>query len=98
VVVVDGDLVAAGHVDLDTDDYYQGRVIITGSLRADSLYFADGVRVVVEGAAHIASACVGRYGDRNAALCVDGELSVPLLAVDSNTSVWAKAGRPRLTG
>lgn len=54
VVVVDGDLVTTGHVGVDTDDYVQGRVIVTGNLRAGSLSFANGARLVVEGSAHIA--------------------------------------------
>lgn len=92
VVVVDGDLVATVHVDVDTDDYVQARVIVTGSLRAGSLSYANGARVVVEGAAHIALVCVGRYGDRNAVLDVGGELSMPLLALDPQTAAYARAG------
>jgi hypothetical protein len=92
VVIVDGDLVTPGHVALETDDYLPGRVIVTGSLCAGSLSFANGARVVVEGQADIARVCVGQWGDRDGVFDVHGELSVPLLVLDRNSFVGAGKG------
>jgi hypothetical protein len=47
---------------------------------------------VVEGAAHIERACIGQHGDRNGVLDVYGELSVPILLLDSYTAAAARGG------
>ena len=93
IVVVEGDLVTAGHVDLDTDDYVPGLVIVTGGLQADSLSYDNGAQIVVGGSADIARVCVGRHGDRNGVFHVYGELTVPLMAVDLNSTFGAESFR-----
>lgn len=89
IVVIEGDLVTTGHVDLDTDDYVPGLVIVTDGFRADSLSYDNGAQFVVGGSADIARVCVGQHGDRNGVFHVYGELSVPLLAVDRNSTFGA---------
>jgi hypothetical protein len=60
---VDGGLATADHVGFQTDDYVQARVLVTGDLRAHSLSYDNGARVVVERAAHVERACIGQHGD-----------------------------------
>jgi hypothetical protein len=90
--VVDGDLVTTDHVSIWTDDYRQGRVIITGDLRARSLSFGNGARVIVGGDAVVERACVGQYGDRNAVLEVSGTLTTGTLLLDPTTAAYAYGG------
>jgi hypothetical protein len=92
VVVVDGDLVTSDHAEFHTIDYEQSRVIVTGNMRARSLSYANGARVMVEGSAEIERACIGRYGDRNAVFGVGGQLTVPIVLIDRNTTVDALGG------
>jgi hypothetical protein len=92
VVVVDGDLVTPDVVRLGTDDYVPGLVVVTGDVRAGTLWFECGARVIVEGSAVITQACFGTWGDRNALLDVRGELEAPLLALDGHTPVFAQRG------
>jgi len=92
MVVVHGDLVTSDHVRFCTDDYVPGLIIVTGDLRAETLFFESGARVVVEGSARIAQACFGRWGDENALLDVQGELETPVLILDGQTPAFAHRG------
>lgn len=65
-MVVDGDLTSTAPVDFVTCDYTPGLVIVTGSLNAPLLYFANNIRVFVGGDVRVSGACLGQLGDRNA--------------------------------
>ncbi|WP_370377210.1 hypothetical protein [Catenulispora sp. GAS73] len=92
MVVVNGDLVTSDHVRFCTDDYIPGLIVVTGDLRAKTLFFESGARVIVEGSARIAQACFGRWGDENAMLDVQGELETPVLVLDGQTPAFAHRG------
>lgn len=97
IVVVDGDLQTADQAIFSTNDYLPARVVITGDLRAQSLAFDNGVRIVVEGAAHVERACIGQHGDRDGVLHVYGELSTPILMLDGYSGAYADRGLRALT-
>ncbi|WP_406500071.1 hypothetical protein OG936_36705 [Streptomyces sp. NBC_00846] len=87
-VVVDGDLTSTAPVELVTCDYTPGPVIVTGSLNAPSLSFANNIRVFVGGDVRV-SACLGELGDRNAVLAVEGELHARAQILDSYADACA---------
>ncbi|MEU2674722.1 hypothetical protein ABZ622_38985 [Streptomyces sp. NPDC007164] len=91
-VVVDGDLTSTTPVDLGTRDYTPGLVIVTGSLNAPLLYFANNIRVFVGGDVRVSGACLGRLGDRNAMLTVEDELHACALILGSYAEVCADGG------
>ncbi|MEE1739751.1 hypothetical protein [Streptomyces sp. BE147] len=91
-VVVDGDLTSTAPVDLVTCDYTPGLVIVTGSLHAPLLYFANNIRVFVGGDVRVSGACLGQHGDRNAMLAVAGELHARALILGSYAEVCADGG------
>jgi hypothetical protein len=68
---------------------------IAGGLRVDEpIETGYGPYIVVGGSADIARVCVGQHGDRNGVFHVyGGQLSVPLLAVDLNSTFDAKGFR-----
>lgn len=92
VVLVDGDLTTPDYIRFSTDDYVPGLVAVTGDLVASTLLFELGARIVVQGSAVITGACFGRWGTQDALLAVDGELTTPLLWLDSNTPVQCERG------
>lgn len=92
VVIVDGDLTTTNYIRFSTDDYTPGLVVVTGDLRANTLLFQLGARIVVQGSAEINQACFGRWGTHNAMLAVDGELKTTLLFLDSDTPAHSEQG------
>ncbi|WP_194909523.1 hypothetical protein [Catenulispora rubra] len=92
MAVVNGDLVTSDHVHFGTDDYIPGLIVVTGDLHAETLFFASGARVIVEGSVRVAQACFGRWGDENALLDVQGELETPVLVLDGYTPAFARRG------
>ncbi|MFF3959709.1 hypothetical protein ACFYY1_42075 [Streptomyces sp. NPDC001890] len=91
-VVVDGDLTSTAPVEFVTCDYTPGLVIVTGSLNAPLLYFANNIRVFVGGDVRVSGACLGQLGDRNAMLTVEGELHARTLILGSYAEVCADKG------
>ncbi|MFI2720764.1 hypothetical protein ACH5AI_31255 [Streptomyces collinus] len=91
-VVVDGDLTTSGPCELWTQEYTPGVVVVTGDLNASVLSFGNNTRAFVKGDVRVTGACVGQYGDHNAMLDIDGELSARALLMDPYTSARAGAG------
>ncbi|QRN99512.1 hypothetical protein JRI60_11040 [Archangium violaceum] len=92
VVLVDGPLKSPGHLNLWTDDYRPGLVIVRGDLQARTLSFGNGARVFVEGSVFVDDCLFGQYGDRNAVLSATGELRARASFLGAHAYIYADGG------
>ncbi|WP_147445172.1 hypothetical protein [Corallococcus sp. CA053C] len=92
VVLINGPLKASGHLNLWTDDYLPGLVIVRGDLRARTLSFGNGARVFVEGSVFVDDFLFGQYGDHNAVLSATGELRARASFLGAYAYIYADGG------
>ncbi|WP_426748323.1 hypothetical protein VZQ01_16450 [Myxococcus faecalis] len=95
VLVIDGDLVTTGDLVCTTDDYAVSTLFITGQLQARNIRFESSARVSVDGDVVASGVIVGTGGDSEASLGTSSTLTARAVVLDSNTAIWAKAGKPR---
>ncbi|MCK8499079.1 hypothetical protein [Myxococcus fulvus] len=95
VLVIDGDLVTSGDLVCTTDDYAVSTLFITGQLQARNIRFESSARVSVDGDVVASGVIVGTGGDSEASLGTSSTLTARAVVLDSNTAIWAKAGKPR---
>ena len=91
-LVIEGDLISSGAVELSTDDYRVSSLVVLGDLRAPSLQVSGSARLQVEGAVVVDGVVSARNGDSGAALSVAGELRARVVLLDEHTCAAAGGG------
>ncbi|MFP2933957.1 hypothetical protein ACLESO_54310, partial [Pyxidicoccus sp. 3LG] len=92
IVLVDGPLETSGHLNLWTDDYHPGLIIVRGDVRARTLSFGNGARVFIEGSVFVEDCLFGQYGDRNAVLSATGALHARASFLGTTAYIYADGG------
>mgnify|MGYP001826180413 CR=1 FL=1 len=88
--IVDGDLELTGDLICETPGGRTSTLIITGSLRARNLFYANSARIGVEGSATFEEFVLGTWGDGGATFGAEGALSARAVLLDAQTSISAR--------
>ena len=82
-VVIDGDLVVAGNLEMDADEGFGNFVIVTGDVVADAVCLSGFPELVIGGDLTCAHGVIGMRGDDGGYLDVVGNTKAPVIVADT---------------